>query len=262
MNIHPTAVVDPKATLGSGVSIGPLTIIEAGAVIGDDCQIAGHVQLLGQVILGEGCRVGPGAVLGGLPQDRSFDTRVSSGVRLGRGNDIREHVTIHRSTQEGGWTTLGDGNLLMVGSHLGHDCQMGNDNALANNCLLGGHVHVGNGVFFGGGSVFHQFVRVGDHVLAQGISGFSLDLPPFVIGSGTNGVSGLNSIGLRRAGFDSQTRGEIKEIFRLFYRENFSRQQALAEAGGRTWGHEAQRFLDFVQADSKKGLCLRTPRDR
>jgi len=257
MAIHPTAVVDSQAQLGADVSIGPYAIVESGVSIGDGCEISGHAQLLGTVELGEGCRVGPGAVVGALPQDLSFDRSQPSGVTIGAGCDLREHVTIHRSTLPGVVTTLGERNFLMVGAHVGHDSQVGDDNVIANHCLIGGHVEIGNGNFLGAGAGFHQFVRVGDRVMVQGLTACSLDFPPYVMAAERNRVFGLNSVGLRRAGFSKEARAEVKEVYKLFFRSRLRLQEALGTARERTWGPEASRFLEFVGGESRKGICLR-----
>lgn len=258
MPIHPTAIVDPQAKLGSNVSIGPYAIIESGATIGDGCELAGHVQLLGQVELGEGCRVGPAAVLGALPQDLGFDPQQESGVKIGASCDLREHVTVHRSTQVGVVTTLGERNFLMVGAHVGHDSQIGDDNVIANHCLIGGHVQIGNGTFLGAGAGFHQFVRVGDRVMVQGLTACSMDFPPYIMAGERNHIFGLNSIGLRRAGFSKEARAEVKAIYKLFFRSQLRLKEALEQANDQAWCPEAAAFLEFVGAPSKKGICLRT----
>ncbi|NCF92164.1 MAG: acyl-ACP--UDP-N-acetylglucosamine O-acyltransferase [Verrucomicrobiaceae bacterium] len=258
MAIHPTAVVDSQAQLGADVSIGPYAIVEGGVSIGDGCEVSGHAQLLGTVDIGEGCKVGPGAVLGAFPQDLSFDRTRFSGVKIGAGCDLREHVTIHRSTKPGVVTTLGERNFFMVGAHVGHDSQVGDDNVIANHCLIGGHVHIGNGNFLGAGAGFHQFVRVGDRVMVQGLTACSLDFPPYVMAAERNRIFGLNSVGLRRAGFSKEARAEVKEVFKLFFRSQLRLQEALGKARERIWGPEAEQFLKFVGGKSKKGICLRT----
>ena len=258
MPIHPTAIVDSNAILGTDVSVGPYAIIAAGATIGDGCEISGHAQILGNVQLGAGCRVGAGAILGGFPQDLSFDRATSSGVIIGSGCDLREHVTVHRASRAGCQTQVGNGNFFMVGSHVGHDCQVGDHNVFANHCLLGGHVQVGNHNFLGAGAGFHQFVRVGDRVMVQGLSAISLDLPPYVMAFGKNWVSGLNNVGLRRAGFNSETRNEIKELYKLFYRSTSLLQESLQRAAKRPWGPEADAFLEFLRSGTKKGINFRS----
>lgn len=258
MNVHPTAVIGSGASLGAHVSVGPFAIIEEGVTLGDGCVISGHAQLLGDVTIGAETHVGSSTVIGGPPQDLGFDPKTQSGVRIGTRCQIREHVTIHRSTSEGGSTSIGDRNYLMAGAHVGHDCQMGHDNTLANQCLLGGHVELGSHTFLGGGAAIHQFVRIGDHVMAQGHMGSSLDIPPFVMASGVNMVTGLNSVGLRRAGFNAEERAELKTIFKLFYREEKPLREAIREANDADWGDRAKQFLEFMEAPSRKGVCMRS----
>lgn len=258
MAIHPTALVDSEAQLGADVSIGPYAIVEGGVSIADGCVISGHAQLLGTLELGAGCKVGPGAVLGAFPQDLSFDPSLPSGVKIGAGCDLREHVTIHRSTAPGVVTTLGEQNFLMVGAHVGHDSQVGDDNVIANHCLIGGHVQIGNGNFLGAGAGFHQFVRVGDRVMVQGLTACSLDFPPYIMAAERNRIFGLNSVGLRRAGFSKEARAEVKAVFKLFFRSQLRLKEALGQANERSWGPEATKFLDFVGGESKKGICLRS----
>jgi UDP-N-acetylglucosamine acyltransferase len=255
MSIHPTAVIDSRAELGSRVTVGPYAVIEPGARIGDDCTIQAHAVIGAHVTLGKENLVGHGAVLGGDPQDFAFRPEIQSEVRIGNGNKIREHCTIHRGTHENSATVVGESCFLMAGAHLAHNVQVGNGVILANNVLLGGHVVVEDRVFIGGGSVFHQFTRVGRLAIAQGLSGFSKDIPPFTIAAEVNFVAGLNVIGLRRAGLGTEQRAEIKEAFKLLYRSGRNTKQALAAAAEREWGAEAQEFFAFVAAASKRGIC-------
>ena len=255
--IHPTAYVHPNAEIGEAVTIGPFSLIEANTQIGDRCKIGGHVQLLNSTSLGEDCVVSGGAILGGDPQDLQFDPEKPSRVEIGNRNTIREHVTIHRGAQEDGVTRVGDDNYLMVNSHLGHDVVLGNKNILANGCLLGGVVHVGDNNFLGGGSAVHQFVRIGNYVMVKGLSAISKDIPPFVTVHGHNQISGLNVIGLRRAGFSASKRGSIKLAFDHMYRSGLNITQALDEAAELVLEPEAQRFIDFFRAPSAKGVCTR-----
>jgi UDP-N-acetylglucosamine acyltransferase len=255
LKIHSSAVVDPRAELGEDVEIGPLAIIEAGVRIGRGCTIRGHAQLVGRVTLGEGCEIGHGAILGADPQDLGFDRRIESGVTLGSHNVIREHVTIHRSTRDGGATTMGDRNLLMVGCHLGHDVEIGSSNILANGSMLGGHVHLGSGAFLGGGTGVHQFVRLGDRCMAQGHASISQDVPPFVLVADTNRICGLNVIGMRRAGFTAATRANVKEAFHRIYLAKLNLKEALESTQSDHWVPEALAFIDFFRVPSKRGVC-------
>lgn len=254
-NIHPTAVIDPAATIGNGVRIGPYAVVEGPAVIGDGCVLEAHATLTGRVRLGAGVRVGHGTVVGGFPQDYAFDPATDSGVEVGAGTILREHCTIHRGTKPGTVTRMGVNGMLMAGAHLGHNAQVGDRVIIANHVLLGGYVEVGDGVFVGGGSVFHQFVRVGRGAMIQGMSAFSKDVPPFTLAAERNEVFGLNVVGLRRGGFSAEQRAEIKAAFKLLYAGGYNVGQALAVARERAWGKEAAEFFAFVEAAKKKGVC-------
>jgi UDP-N-acetylglucosamine acyltransferase len=255
--IHPTAIIDPAARLAEGVRVGPYVVIEGPAEIGAGCVLEAHATLVGEVKLGPHNRVGHGAVLGGWPQDLAFDfEQTRSGVEIGEGNVIREHVTIHRGTAAGSVTRVGDRCLLMAGSHVGHNVRLGNGCILANNVLLGGYVEVGDRAFLGGGSVFHQHVRVGRGVIVQGVSGFSKDVPPFTLAAKINTVAGLNVVGLRRGGFSPAERAELKRAFVLVYQSGLNISQALERAKTREWTSPAAReFFEFVAAAKKRGLC-------
>jgi UDP-N-acetylglucosamine acyltransferase len=253
--IHPSAVIDPAAELAPDVRIGPGVCIEGPVRVGAGCEIQAHAVLTGRVHLGEGNRIGYGAVIGGWPQDFAFDPSTQSGVVLGAGNVIREHCTIHRGTAGGTDTVVGDGCYLMAGAHLGHNTRVGDRAVIANHVLLGGYVEVGERVFIGGASVFHQFVRVGRGAMVQGSSAFSKDVPPFTLAAERNLVFGLNVVGLRRGGLGPEERAEIKAAFKLLYASGMNITQALAAAGRQTWGTHAADFFAFAAAASKRGLC-------
>ncbi|MEO7933858.1 MAG: acyl-ACP--UDP-N-acetylglucosamine O-acyltransferase [Chthoniobacterales bacterium] len=253
--IHPTAIIDPAAELGMNVNIGAYSIIGANVTLGDDCELHPHVVIHPFVKLGASNIVHSGAVLGGDPQDVSFNRMTISQVVIGERNVIRENVTIHRGAKENGLTQIGDDCFLMAGAHLGHDTAIGSHVILANNVLLAGHVTVGDRVFLGGGSVVHQHTRIGRLVIAQGLSGFSKDIPPFTMAAEINTVAGLNAIGLKRAGFSPETRNEIKAAFALIYRSGLNVSQALAASDERPWGPEAAEFFEFIRAAKKRGIC-------
>ena len=253
--LHPTALIHPGAQLGRGVTVGPYAVIEGAARIGDGCEIQAHAIIGAHVVMGKNNLIGYGAIIGGDPQDLAFQRSVKSEVRIGDGNKIREYCTIHRGTTEGSATTVGSHCFLMAGAHLAHNCHLGDHIIIANNALLAGHVTVADRVFIGGGCVFHQFVRVGRLAICQGGSAFSKDVPPFTTASDLNGIAGLNVIGLRRAGFSTEQRAEIKAAFSLLYRRGHNTAQALAAARERPWNEAAQAFWDFVAGAKKRGLC-------
>ena len=253
--IHPTALIDSAAELASDVSVGAYAIVESGVSLAAGVTVEAQAQLLRGTRVGAGSVIGRGAVIGGLPQDVSFDPATPTGVRIGERNVLREHVTIHRATQAGSDTVLGDDNYLMVGVHVGHDAVVGGQNIFANSALVAGHVQFGSRSVVGGGAVFHQFIRVGDCCMVQGASALSKDLPPYAMASELNRLVGLNVVGMRRAGFSAATRAEIKSLFVLLWRSGRNLSQAVAAARQKPWNAEAEQLLAFVEGATKKGVC-------
>lgn len=253
--IHPTALVDPAAEIDEAAVIGPYCIVEPDVRIGPGCVLQAHAQICSHTRLGADCQVGRAAVLGDLPQDIHFAPETVSYLDIGSGNVFREHVTVHRGARAGSSTRLGNGNYLMVGAHVGHDCIIGDQNIVANACLLAGFVTLGNRAFLGGGSVFHQFIRIGDLAMSQGNARVSQDVPPYCLVAGLNGLRGLNVVGLRRAGFPSAARFEIRQAFDLLYRSGKNVSQALEEAGLRTWNEAAAALIRFHRTPSRQGIC-------
>lgn len=257
MSIHPTAIVSSAARLAGDVEIGPFAVIEGPVELAAGVKIGGHAWLAGDTVLGEGTTVGWGAVIGANPQDLGFDPATPSGVRIGPRNAIREYVTIHRGSKPGAFTTLGEGNYLMTGAHLGHDSQVGDGNVIANNVMFGGHVRLGNRAFLGGGGGYHQFIRIGDLAMVQGNAAVSQDIPPYCMIYGVNQLAGLNTVGLRRAGFDAAARAEIKRLYALLFRASIPLSRAVAEAAAQDWSPAARLLLDAVANPSRKGVIAR-----
>jgi UDP-N-acetylglucosamine acyltransferase len=255
VKIHPTALVSPGARLADEVEIGAYASIGNEVEIGPRTVVQSHAVIEGTVRLGADNFIGHGAILGGFPQDLSFDPGRRSGIEVGNRNVIREHVTIHRGTAADSLTTLGNENFLMAGAHVGHNCAIGNKVIIANNSLLAGYVVIEDGAFLGGGCIFHQFMRVGRLVIAQGGSKFGKDIPPFCLAAGRNLVFGLNVIGLRRAGFSVDERGEIKRAFRLLYNSGLNVSQALAQARTGEWIGPGRIFFDFIAQAQRRGIC-------
>jgi len=253
--IHPTALISPTAVLADDVEAGPFAIIETGVVLGSGCRVLAHAQVLSGVVMGRGNTVDRGVILGGDPQSLSFNPASRSGVRIGDGNIFREHVTVHRSTREGGETIIGNHNFLMAHCHVGHDSVLGDHNVVANAVLIAGHVTVGDRTFLGGGSVYHQFIRVGDQAMVQGNSSLSADLPPYCIGHEVNLLAGLNIIGLRRAGLDNAARLELKRLYREVFHHALGPVKAATALLPETASETGRRFLAFIAVTGSKGLC-------
>lgn len=252
--IHPTAVIDPRAQIADDVVIGPYVVIEGEVHLAAGCKVAAHAVLQGNLFVEEGTQFGCHCVIGADPQDRSFDTAVDSGVKIGKKNIIRELVTIHRSSKAGEFTVIGEENFFMAGAHVGHDSIIGSWNNIANNVLFAGHVIIGDHCFFGGGAGVHQFVRVGDLALMQGNSGISLDLPPFSVVGGINELAGLNVIGLRRSGVSVEARVELKKVWRQLLRNNEPMTKVLEQLQQQEWQETTQKLIEFCTNPSRKGL--------
>ncbi len=255
---HPTALIDGSAVLAPDVEVGPYAIIEAGVVLGPGCRVHAHAQILSGVEMGARNTVDRAAIIGGAPQSLGFDLTIQSGVRIGEGNTFREHVTVHRSTQAGAATVIGDGNFLMAGCHLGHDCTLGDNNVIANAVLIAGHVSIGSRCFLGGGSVHHQFIRIGDLAMVQGNGSFSTDIAPYCVAKETNLLGGLNTIGLRRAGLEASARQELKRLYQALFRHPLGPVHAAAALLAETASPHGRCFLEFIAQPGPKGLC--TPR--
>jgi len=238
------------------ISIHPTAIIEDGAVIGEGCDIKAGAVIGKYAVLGERVTVCPYAVVGGDPQHLTFDRSIPSGVRVGDGTVIREHVTINRAAKAGENTVVGARCFLMANAHLGHDCVVADDVVLANNVMLAGHVHVGSFTFVGGGAGVHQFARIGESVMVSGLSRVGQDVPPFALIAERNEVIGLNLLGLKRRGFSRDAIREIKEAFRMVYFTPGNIREIATKhlAGPLASTPEVRRFLEFFTT-GKRGFA-------
>jgi UDP-N-acetylglucosamine acyltransferase len=226
-SVHPTACVDPGANLGSGVSIGPHTIIGPDVAIEDRTRVGGNCLIEGWTQIGPDCRIFHGSVIGTEPQDLKYKGGKTH-VRIGRGNTIREFVTIHRATEEGQETAVGDENYIMAYAHIAHNCSIGNRTVLANAVNMAGHVTIEDHASVSGLTVVHQFVRIGAHSYTGGGSRIPMDIVPYIKVAGNPPVvNGLNTVGLARNGFSAETIGILKRAYRILFRSNLNVSQAL-----------------------------------
>jgi UDP-N-acetylglucosamine acyltransferase len=256
--IHPTAIVDDGARLGSDVEIGPFCLVGAGVTLGDGVRLLSHVVVEGQTSIGEACVVHPFANLGGPPQHSAHKgepTRLIVGAR----NTIREHVTMHTGTVGGrGVTTVGADSLFMAGSHVAHDCVVGNHVVLANAATLGGHVQMADFVFMGGLSAAHQYSRIGRYSFVGGLAAVTKDVIPFGSVWGNHArLEGLNLVGLRRRGFTRDTINQLRAAYRLLFADEGTFQERLADVA-ETYASspEVMEIVGFIQADANRPLCL------
>jgi len=250
MSIHPTAVISPSAEIGAGVSVGPYAVIEDEVVIGNGCEIASHVVIKQFTWLGQGNRVFEHAVLGGLPQDVKFKDEKSCLV-IGDDNLIREGVTLHRASGEGESTVIGSRNFLMIGVHIAHNCVIGDDNIFANEVALAGHITVEDHVFLSNNVGCHQFIKIGRYAMVGGKSKIVQDVLPFFITDGNPPrVRGLNSVGLRRAGFSMDERHALKKAYQLLFRSQLALEDALGEIA-RLDDKNVQHLATFIRGSSR-----------
>jgi UDP-N-acetylglucosamine acyltransferase len=216
--IDPTARIEAGATIGRDVSIGPYSVIGSQVVIGDGCRLASHVHIAGHTTVGPRTTIYPFASLGTPPQSVKYRGGATRLV-LGTDCDIRESVTMNIGTEDDrGVTEVGDRCLLMVGSHVGHDCKVGSDVTFANNVVLGGHVTVGDFVFFGGQAAVRQFVRIGEGAMVTGMSGVRADVIPFGLVEGTRAnLVGLNVVGMRRRGWTKADIHRLRKAYEMLF---------------------------------------------
>jgi UDP-N-acetylglucosamine acyltransferase len=218
VNIHPLAIVSPQARLGQGTTVGPFSIIEPEVVLGQNCTLAARVVIKSGTTLGDNNTICEGAVLGGNPQHLRMPQRLG-GVEIGSNNTFRENVTVHRALQEGTLTRIGNENLLMVGTHVAHDCTIGDHAVFANNALLGGFVSIGDRAFLSGAVAVHQFCRIGSLAMVGGCARVVQDVPPYVMIDGHSGlIVGLNLVGLRRNGYGPEDIAQLKAAYRAIFR--------------------------------------------
>jgi UDP-N-acetylglucosamine acyltransferase len=253
--IHPTAIIDPSAELHAEVEIGPYVVVDGPVKIARGTRIMSHATICGWTEIGEDNEVHPGAVLGDAPQDKAYGGEESY-LRIGARNIFREYVQVHRGTTPGSSTVIGSDNFLMAGSHVAHNCRLADHIVLANGALLGGYVEVGARAFISGHCVVHQFVRVGELALMRGLSGASRDVPPYSIVDWQHRVRGVNSVGLKRAGFDEPRIRALKEAFRILFRKGRNLSLALKEVEARgDKSADVETLLEFIKS-SKRGICF------
>ena len=252
--IHPTAIVDPTAELGSGTVVGPYCIVAAGVSLGENCWLQHHVTLEGPFTAGRGNKFYAYCSIGQQTQDLKYAGEPTY-LEIGDENCFREFVTINRSTSGKGKTRVGSGGNFLAYSHIGHDCTVGDAVIFSNNGTLAGHVQVGDHAVIGGLTAVHQFCRIGRFAITGGCSKIVQDVPPFMIADGNPAeVRGINQVGLERQGYTPEKIKPIKEAFRLLYRQKMNTGQAL-EAVREQFGssEDVQTILQFI-ATSERGI--------
>jgi UDP-N-acetylglucosamine acyltransferase len=259
--IHPTAVISPEAELADDVEVGPHAIIEGKVTVGPGCVLRPRATLIGPLTMGRGNVVFPGAILGERPQHLKYNDE-PTGVEIGDGNTFREGVTVHRGTTHSWVTRIGSNNFFMVNSHVAHDCRVGDRCILANGAVVGGHALLDDGVYLSGNSAVHQFTRLGKLCMLSGCSATTKDVPPFVIQQGIDTVSGVNVVGMRRAGLGGAQIDAVRQAFRMIFRLGLPLPAAVAKMEKDLGEFEAVREMITFLRGCPRGINAMRSRGR
>lgn len=252
--IHERAIIDPGAKLGSGVHVGAYSIIGAEVEIGDGTWIGPHVVINGPTRIGRDNKIFQFASLGEAPQDKKYAGEHTA-LEVGDRNVIREYCTLNRGTAQGGGVTrIGDDNWIMAYVHIAHDCLIGNQTVFANGAALAGHVSVGDYAILGGFTLVHQFCALGAHCFCGMGSAVSKDVPPYVMVAGGHAAAphGINTEGLKRRGFSSETLRALRDAYKIVYRSGLTVEQALVQLEPLAQAHtDVNEFVRFLKASSR-----------
>ena len=250
--IHPTAIIDPDAKLHPTVRVAPYAIIGAGVKIDAHTTVGSHAVIEGLTEIGKHNQIFPGAAIGLEPQDLKYKG-ANSRLVIGDRNRIREYVTINRATDEGEVTSLGNDNLLMAYSHVGHNCVIEDRVIIANSVAIAGHVSIESMAIISGVLGIHQFVRIGRMAMVGGMSRISRNVPPYMLVEGNPArVRSLNLTGLKRKGFTSTEIKELKQAFRLLYRQNLSINDAIAKLSLLSDSKHIRHLKDFIERSTSE----------
>lgn len=255
---HPSAIIDPAAEIDPTADIGPNCVIDGPVKIGPRTKMLGNCFVTGETVIGADNVLTVGVVIGTDPQHLAYKGAPTKTI-VGDGNTFREYVTVHRPYEAEGETRIGNGCFFMACSHVAHDCFIGDGVIMANGCLLGGHSKIMAGAVLSGNACVHQFARVGQLAMISGLTRVTKDVPPFMVAMGNCCIYGPNAVGLRRAGFNPETRLKIKQAYRILYRDGLSMADALTRIREELGDCEAARtILDFI-ASSKRGISRHSP---
>ena len=251
---QPLSFIHPQAKIAKNVVVEPFTSIEDNVTIGKGTWIGSNVNIMSGARIGKNCSIFPGSVISAVPQDLKFKGEDTTAV-IGDNTTIRECVTINRGTEDRNKTVIGKDCLIMAYSHIAHDCIIGNNCIFSNNSTLAGHVNVGSHVILAGMVAVHQFCSIGNHAFVAGGSLVRKDIPPFVKAA-REPISyvGINSVGLRRRGFDNKVIMDIQSIYRILYQKKYNNTQAVKIIEGEMEAtKERDEIIEFIQS-SQRGI--------
>ena len=248
--------IDKKAKISTTAKIGPYVVIGPEVEIGENVEIHSHVHIAGNTKIGDGTVIFPFASIGTIPQDLKFKGE-NSKLEIGKNNKIREYVTINPGTEGGGGLTkIGNNCLLMISSHVAHDCYVGNNVIIANNVPLGGHVTIEDNVVIGGNSAVQQFTRIGQMAMIGGMTGVLHDVIPYGLSTGNrNTLNGLNLIGLRRAKIDNKDILGLSQAYKdIFATKNLT--ENISKLNGEFKENTlVKNIIEFITKDKKRSIC-------
>lgn len=256
--VAPTARIHPDAIIGPGARIGEYCVVEQDVAIGAECLLEPYVYVKRWTTLGDRNEISAGTVLGTDPLDKNFNGERSY-LRIGSGNKIREHYTISRGTQPESVTTVGDGNYIMTSGHIAHNCVVGSNTVIASCALVAGHVEIEDQAFISGGVVIHQYSKIGRLAMIGGNTRVNLDVPPFFLYSGFNvEAMGLNTVGLKRAGFTLTQVARLKKAYQALYRSGLKLRDALEKIETELPDENTLHLVGFIRR-SQRGICRESP---
>jgi UDP-N-acetylglucosamine acyltransferase len=257
MNIHNTAIIENGAKIGNNVKIGAYSVIGPNVILEDNITIHSHVSIDGYTEIGAGTTIFPFASIGHVPQDLKYNGEASKLV-IGKNNIIREHVTMNPGTHGDAMITkIGNNCLFMVGSHVAHDCVVGDNVILANNATLAGHVKVGDKAIIGGLSAVHQFVRIGHHAMVGGMSGIENDVIPYGQASGERAtLCGLNLVGLKRGNFERDDISNLRSAYRVLFAPEGTLQERMDDALRMFQDNiYVEEIVKFIRTNTSRAIC-------
>ena len=252
--VHSSSIIGDEVQLADDVEIGPFCFLQGKVRIGEGTRLISHVAVFGDTEIGAANVLHPHVVIGDEPQDVAY-TGGPRKVRIGNRNIFREGTTIHRGSEHGEVTIVGDDNFFMQNSHAAHDCRVGNSTIIAGGALLAGWVEVGDHALVSGNCVVHQYTRIGRLAMMRGLSRTSRDVPPFCIMDGTHTLRGINVVGLRRIGFKAAQVRALREVFLALFGKRQNLKMALERIASEKLTPEAQEIVDFIRA-SKRGVAF------
>jgi len=254
--IHKSSVIDKKAKVGKNVKIGPFCYIGPQVEINEDVEIFSNVHIEGNTRIGKGTKIFPFASIGTEPQDLKYKGEINS-IKIGENNTIREYVTINPGTEGGGGKTIiGNNCLLMISSHVAHDCNIGNDVVIANNVPLGGHVTIEDSVVIGGNSAVQQFTRIGRLAMIGGMTGVLKDVIPFGLSFGNrNYLRGINLIGLKRKKYENKKIMELDAAFKKIFSSKNLHENLSKINGEFRENNLVTEVINFISKDKKRPIC-------